>query len=172
MVVFIAFALGCWFGWRTCLKWLRFPDVFVRAQRATARAVWRRKSRYRGGRPRIDKELRELIRRLSLENPLWGAPQIHGELLKNGYRVAQSTVSRYMTPRAGRSTLKWKTFLRNHAEIIVAIDTLTVWTLTCERLYVVVVLAHDRRTILRTEATFHPTARWLANQMTDVFQWE
>ena len=88
-------------------------------------AFWRWKSRPLGGRPQIDKELRDLIRRMSFENPLWGAPHIHGELLKLGFDVAQSTVSKYMVPRRDRPSQTWKTFLRNHADGIASIDLLS-----------------------------------------------
>ena len=92
------------------------PETVVRWHRMGFAFFWRWKSRLRGGRPRINKEARELIRRISFENPLWGAPKIHGELLKLGIDVAQSTVSKYMVPRQGRPLQTWKTFLRNHAE--------------------------------------------------------
>ena len=92
------------------------PETVVRWHRMGFASFWRWKSRLRGGRPRINKEARELIRRISFENPLWGAPKIHGELLKLGIDVAQSTVSKYMVPRQGRPLQTWKTFLRNHAE--------------------------------------------------------
>jgi transposase InsO family protein len=131
---------------------------------------WRHKSRNKGGRPRIDPELIALIRRMSLECPLWGAPRIHGELLKLGFRVAQSTVSRYMIPRRGRPTLGWLTFLRLHADAIVGIDMLCVPTLGLRRLYAFVVLGHGRRKILHVEVTSHPTALWLAHQIADAFR--
>ena len=91
-------------------------------------AYWRWKSRRRGGRPRIGKEVRDLIRRVSIENPLWGAPRIHGELLKLGINVAQSTVSIYMVPRQGRPLQSWKTFLCNHGKDIASIDLFVVPT--------------------------------------------
>jgi hypothetical protein len=96
---------------------------------------WRGKSHLRGGRPRINKEARELVRRISFENPLWGAPKIHGELLKLGIGVAQSTVSKYMVLRQGRPLQSWKTFHRNHAEGIASIDLFVVPTVTFERLF-------------------------------------
>src|SRR6266581_765935 len=95
-------------------------------------AFWRWKSRNRAGRPRIDRELRELIRRMSMENSLWGASRIHGELLKLGYEVAQSTVSKYMARGGKPPSQSWKTFLRNHAEAIAAIDMCIVPTLSFE----------------------------------------
>ena len=98
-------------------------------------AYWRWKSRQLGGRPRIDKEVRDLIRRMSFENPLWGAPRIHGELLKLGIEVAQSTVSIYMVPRRDRPLQTWKTFLRNHIEGIASIDLFVVPTIAFEQLF-------------------------------------
>jgi hypothetical protein len=91
------------------------PETVIRWHRRGFRAYWRWKSRQRGGRPKIDREIRELIRRMTKENPLWGAPRIHGELLMLGIEVAQSTVARYMTKRQGPPSQGWKTFLRNHA---------------------------------------------------------
>jgi hypothetical protein len=97
------------------------PETVVRWHRMGFAAYWRWKSRPRGGRPRIGKEVRDLIRRMSIENPLWGAPKIHGELLKLGIDVAQSTVSINMVPRQGRPLQSWKIFLRNHVEEIALI---------------------------------------------------
>jgi transposase InsO family protein len=148
---------------------VRLPARLARWHREAWRIWWRRKSRHRGGRPRIDRELIGLIRRMSAENPLWGAPRIHGELLKLGFRVSQSSVSRYMLPRAGRPTQGWTTFLRNHADAIAGIDMLCMPTLGFRRLYAFVVLSHRRRTILHVEVTDHPTARWLAHQIGEAF---
>src|SRR5947209_15684192 len=126
-------------------------------------AYWRWKSRPRGGRPRISKEVRELIRRMSFENPLWGAPKIHGELLKLGINVAQSTVSIYMVPRQDRPLQTWKTFLRNHTEGIASIDLFVVPTIAFEQLFAFLVLGHGRRRLLRIAVTRNPTAEWLAH---------
>ena len=108
------------------------PDTILRWHRAGFRTYWRWKSRGRPGRPRIGRELRELIQRMSKENPLWGAPRIHGELLKLGFEIAESTVSKYMIRRRGPPSQTWRTFLRNHAEAIAAIDLCVVPTLTFE----------------------------------------
>ena len=147
------------------------PDVLVRWHRAAVRLWWRHKSIHRGGRPRISAELIELIRRMSRENPLWGAPRIHGELLKLGFHVAQSTVSKYMVPRGDRPVQTWTTFLRNHAPEIAEIDMLTVPTLALDYLYAFVVLGHGRRAILHVEVTYYPTALWLSQQITEAFPW-
>jgi transposase len=132
---------------------------------------WRWKSRNRGGRPRVDQELRALIRRMASENPLWGAPRIHGELMKLGFDVAQSTVSKYMPRRYGPSSQSWKTFLRNHADDIASIDFLIVPTIDFKLLYVLVVLGHLRRQMLWISVTPHPTAEWIAQQMRNAFPW-
>ena len=148
------------------------PETVVRWHRMGFAAYWRWKSRPRGGRPRISKELRDLIRRMSFENPLWGAPRIHGELLKLGVDVAQSTVSLYMTPRQGRPLQTWKSFLRNHAEEIASIDLFVVPTIAFRQLFAFVVLGHRRRRLLWFAVTQHPTAEWLARQITEAFPWD
>jgi hypothetical protein len=145
------------------------PETVLRWHRAGFRAFWRWKSRKRAGRPRIDRGLRDLIRRMSMENPLWGASRIHGELLMLGFEVAQSTVSKYMVRPSKPPSQRWKTFLRNHAEAIAAIDMCVVPTLTFERLFAFLVLGHGRRQLLWLEVTRHPTAEWLARQITEAF---
>ena len=121
-------------------------------------AFWQWKSRRRGGRPRIGKEVRDLIQRMSLENPLWGGPRIHGELLKLGINVAQSTVSIYMVPRQGRPLQTWKSFLRNHGKEIASIDLFVVPTIAFRRLFACLVLGHQRRQLLGFAVTEHPAA--------------
>jgi hypothetical protein len=105
------------------------PETLVRWHRAGFRCYWRWKSHPRGGRPQIDTELRELIRRMSVENPLWGAPRIHGELLKLGFEIAQSSVAKYMVKRRGPPSQGWRTFLHNHAPDIAAMDLFVVPTI-------------------------------------------
>jgi transposase InsO family protein len=107
---------------------------------------------------------------MSKENPQWGAPRIHGELLMLGFEVAQSTVSKYMV-QGGSPSQSWKTFFRNHAQAIAAIDLCVVPTLTFERLFAFLVLGHGRRQLLWFEVTRHPTAEWLARQFTEAFPW-
>jgi transposase InsO family protein len=123
------------------------------------------------GRPRIDRGLRDLIQRMSRENPLWGASRIHGELLMLGFEVAQPTVSKYMVRPPKPPSQTWKTFLRNHAEAIAAIDMCVVPTLTFDLLFGFLVLGHGRRQLLWFEVTRHPTAEWLARQITEAFPW-
>jgi len=154
-----------------CLEVVR-PETVIRWHRQGFRSYWRWKSRGRRGRPRIGRELRDLIRRIQAENLLWGAPRIHGELLKLGFSLAQSTVAKYMTPRRSGGGQSWKTFLRNQAEGIASIDLLAVPTVWFEQLYVLVVLKHARRQIAFITATGHPTGQWLAQQMTEAFPWD
>jgi transposase InsO family protein len=160
--------------WPSLLRLSRVvqPDTILRWHRAGFRAYWRWKSRARSGRPEVDRELRELIRRMSKENPLWGAPRIHGELLKLGFEIAESTVSKYMTRRSGPPSQSWRTFLRNHADAIAAIDLCLVPTLTFECLFAFLVLGHSRRQLLWFAVTRHPTAEWLAQQIVEAFPWE
>jgi transposase InsO family protein len=147
------------------------PETILRWHRAGWKAFWRWKSRKRAGRPKIDRGLRDLIRRISNENQQWGASRIHGELLMLGFEVAQSTVSKYMVRGGTPPSQSWKTFLRNHAQAIAAIDLCVVPTLTFERLFAFLVLGHGRRQLLWFEVTRHPTAEWLARQVTEAFPW-
>ena len=147
------------------------PETILRWHRAGFRMFWRWKSRHRAGRPRIDRGLRDLIQRMSRENPLWGASRIHGELLMLGFEVAQSTVSKYMARVGKPPSQSWKTFLRNHAEAIAAIDMCVVRTVSFELLFAFLVVGHGRRQLLWIEVTRHPTAAWLARQITEAFPW-
>src|SRR5436190_11946982 len=131
------------------------PETILRWHRAGFRRYWRWKSGNRAGRPKIDRGLRELIQRMSRENTKWGASRIHGELLMLGFEVAQSTVSKYMVRPSGSPSQGWKTFFRNHAEAIAAIDLCVVPTLTFERLFAFLVLGHGRRQLLWFEVTRH-----------------
>ena len=148
------------------------PETVLRWHRMGFAAYWRWKSRSAGGRPRIAKEVRDLIRRMSLENPLWGATKIHGELLKLGIRVVQSTVSIYMVPRRDRPLQTWKTFVRNHMGGIASIDLFVVPTITFQQLFALLVLGHERRRMLWFAVTCNPTAKWLARQITEAFPWD
>jgi transposase InsO family protein len=149
------------------------PDTVLRWHRMGFRLYWRWKSRPHGGRPKIPIEVRSLIRRMSTENPLWGALRIHGELLKLGIEVAQSTVARYMAKRRpGSSGQKWKSFLRNHGAGIAAMDFLVVPTINFRLLSVLVVLRHERRRLICLSVTDHSIADWIAQQITEAFPWE
>ena len=148
------------------------PETVVRWHRMGFAAYWRWKSRSPGGRPRIAKDLRDLIRRMSLENPLWGATKMHGELLKLGIQVAQSTVSIYMVPRPDRPSQSWKTFVLNHVDGIASIDLFVVPTIAFQQLFAFLVLRHQRRRLLWFAVTRNPTAEWLARQITEAFPWD
>jgi hypothetical protein len=147
------------------------PETILRWHRTGFKAFWRWKSRNRAGRPKIDCGLRDLIQRMSKENPQWGAARVHGELLMLGFEVAQSTVSKYMVRVRNPPSQTWKTFLRNHTEAIAAIDMCIVPTLTFDLLFALLVLGHGRRQLLWFEVTRHPTAEWLARQITEAFPW-
>jgi transposase InsO family protein len=117
-------------------------------------------------------ELRALIRQMSTENQLWGAPRIHGELLKLGFGVAQSTVAKYMVKRRGPPSQGWKTFLRNHALDIAAVDLFVVPTFGFKLLYGFVIVRIDRRDLVWINVTTNPTAEWIARQLTEAFPWD
>jgi transposase InsO family protein len=148
------------------------PETLVRWHRAGFRRHWRWKSQWRGGRPQIDAELRGLIRQMSMENLLWGAPRIHGELLKLGFSVAQSTVAKYMVKRRGPPSQGWRTFLRNQAPDIAAMDLFVVPTIGFKLLYGFVIIRLDRRDLVWINVTTNPTAEWVARQITEAFPWD
>src|SRR6201994_2958631 len=147
------------------------PETLVRWHRAGFRCYWRWRSRPLGGRPPIDPELRGLIRRMNMENPLWGAPRIHGELLKLGFEIAQSSVAKYMVKRRGPPSQGWRTFLRNHAPDIAAMDLFVVPTIGFDLLYAYIIVRLDRRELVWINVTAHPTAEWVARQITEAFPW-
>jgi len=137
------------------------PETLVRWHRAGP-----------GRRPQIETNLRVLIRRMSIENPLWGAPRIHGELLKLGFEVAQSSVAQYMVKRRGPPNQGWRTFLRNHAPDIAAMDLFIVPTIGFDLLYAFVIVRLDRRDLVWINVTTNPTAEWIAHQITEAFPWD
>jgi transposase InsO family protein len=148
------------------------PETIMRWHRAGFRLYWRWKSRSRGGRPKVPTEIRRLIREMSLANRLWGAPRIHGELLKLGIEVAQSTVAKYMAKSGRGGSQTWKTFLHNHSADVGAMDFLIVPTVGFKLLFVLVILRHERRRLISLSVTAHPTADWIARQITDAFPWD
>lgn len=161
--LFWVVAARIWPRWRECLQIVQ-PDTVVRWYRQGFRYYWRWKSRRRG-RPKIDPEIRDLIRRMCRANPLWGAPRIHGELLKLGIAISEATVSKYMVRRAEPPSQSWRTFLENHAKELIALDFFTVPSATFRVLFVLIVLSHDRRRIVHFNVTEHPTAEWTARQL-------
>jgi transposase InsO family protein len=148
------------------------PETLLRWHRSGFRLFWRWKSRRRVGRPALSADLRSLVRRISRENPLWGAPRIHGELLKLGIEIAQSTVAKYMVRRRGPPSQGWKTFLRNHAPDIAAIDLFVVRTIGFKLLYGLAIVQLERRRLVWINVTANPTAEWIARQITEAFPWE
>ena len=142
------------------------PETVVGWHRAGFRPYWRWRSRPRGGRERITEGIRDLILRLAQENPDWGAPKIHCELLKLGFALSERTVARYLRhiPRRGDAGKKWLAVLRNHREVIVALDLFTVPTATFRVLYCFFVIEHGRRRILHSSVTRHPSSDWIVQQ--------
>src|SRR5580704_10186093 len=148
------------------------PETVLRWHRAGFRAYWRWKARSRGGRPSTPAEIRDLICKMSIANPLWGAPRIHGELLKLGIEVGQTSVAKYMARTRRPPSQGWKTFLRNHADGIASIDLFVVPTISFRLLYGLLILQHGRRQILWLGVTAHPTAEWISRQLTEAYGWK
>ncbi|HEV2672595.1 MAG TPA: integrase core domain-containing protein [Gemmatimonadales bacterium] len=158
-----------WIGWRQALV-IVSPDTVLRWQRRRFRLYWTKLSgRPSAGRPPVTREIRALVLRIAQANPLWGAPRIHGELLKLGLDVAERTVSRLMPKRSRPPSQTWRTFLTNHVQDLVSIDFFTVPTVHLRVFFVLVVLAHHRRRVLHFNVTEHPSAAWTAQQIVDAF---
>jgi putative transposase len=158
-----------WSGWRQAL-YLVLPETVVRWLRQRFRAFWTWKShRGRVGRPLVSSEIADLVRTMALANPLWGAPRIHGELLKLGLDVSQRSVARLMPRRPKPPSQMWRTFLRNHLADLVSVDFFVVPTATFRVLYVFVVLLHHRRQVVHFNVTDSPTAAWTAQQLVEAF---
>ncbi len=160
-----------WPGWHRALVLVQ-PATVVNWHRNGFRAYWRWKSRTNGGRPRIDREVRELIRDMWNSNPTWGKPRIRAELAKIGIQVSDSTVWRYRPRRAKPPSQTWRSFLDNHVRDIVAIDFFVVPTATLRVLYVLLIMSHDRRRILHFNVTTAPSARWTAQQVREAFPYD
>ena len=159
---------AAWRDWKSALVVVR-PATVVAWHRHGFAWYWTRRSRPRGGRPRAGAEIRRLIREMAGANPLWGAPRIHGELVKLGFEVSERTVSRLMPRPQKAPSQSWRTFLKNHLDSTVEVDFFAVPTLTCRILFVFVVLAHDRRRILHLNVTRHPTSAWARQQLRETF---
>jgi transposase InsO family protein len=160
-----------WPDWQHALILVK-PETVIGWHRKGFKLYWTWKSRNRSGRPRIDPEIRSLIRRMARENPTWGAPRIHGELRMLGFDVSEATVSRYMPRRTKPPSQTWRSFLRNHAQDLVSIDFFVVPTATFRVLYVFLVLAHDRRRIVHFNVTDGPSALWTGQQLANAFPYD
>jgi putative transposase len=161
-----------WRDWRSALAIVK-PETVVAWHRAGFRLFWTwRVRRGQSGRPAISREVRDLIRKMCRENPGWGAPRIHGELLKLGLDPGESSVSKYMVRCRKPPSQTWRTFLENHAQQLVSIDFFTVPILRFQVLYVFLVLAHDRRRTLHFNVTAHPTAEWTGQQLREAFPFD
>jgi putative transposase len=158
-----------WLSWKETLLIVK-PETVLRWHRKRFASYWTRLSKKnRPGRPGKDREIQQLIRRMAGSNPLWGAPRVHGELLKLGIDISERTVSRYMPKRRNPPSQNWRAFLDNHIGELVSIDFFTVPTATFHVLFVLIVLAHDRRKIVHFNVTEHPTAGWTARQLVQAF---
>ena len=161
-----------WADWKSALLIVK-PETVIAWHRKGFRLYWTWKVR-RGkrGRPALPQEMRDLIRMMSRNNPMWGAPRIHGELLKLGIEITEPTVAKYMLRQRKPPSQTWRTFLENHMKSMVSVDFFTVPTVRFQILYVFLVLAHDRRRILQFGVTAHPTAEWTVQQLRNAFPWE
>ena len=161
-----------WDDWRSVLLIVK-PETVVRWHRQGFRLYWRWKSaRGKPGRPKVERELRDLIRCMSKDNPTWGAPRIESELALLGFEVAESTVSKYMVRERKPPSQTWRTFLENHVDCLASIDFFTVPTATFRVLYCFVVLCHERRRIAHVNVTANPTEHWTAQQIIEAFPYE
>jgi hypothetical protein len=159
-------------NWRDVLVIVK-PEAVIGWHQKGFRLFWTWKSRrQRGGRPPVPREVRDLIHRMSRENPLWGAPRIHGELLKLGIKVSEATVSKYMSHPPKPPSQTWRTFLRNHANCMASMDFFVLPTATLRVLFVFIVLHHERRRIVHFGVTAQPTAAWVAQQIAEAFPWD
>ena len=167
-----AWLRDAWRDWQSALLIVK-PETVIGWHRKGFRLFWTWKVR-RGqpGRPPVSKEIRQLIRRMSRENPLWGAPRIHGELLKLGIDIGETSVGKYLARKPKPPSQTWRTFLENHVRTMVSIDFFTVPTIRFQVLYVFLVLAHDRRRVLHFNVTAHPTAEWTAQQLREAFPFD
>ncbi len=157
--------------WRQHLTIVQ-PDTVVRWHRAGWQLYWRWKSKPGPGRPKVTANVRALIRQMSQKNRLWGAPRIHGELLKLGYDICETTIAKYMVRNPGPSAQTWRTFIRNHMPEMVAIDFFTVHTAMFKTLYVFLILSLDRRKIIHFNVTTNPTADWTSLQLIQTFPFD
>jgi putative transposase len=156
-------------SWKSALLIIK-PETVIRWHQEGFTLYWRWKSRSELGRPKIPQEQINLIKQIANENPLWGAPRIHGEMLKLGFNISESTVLRYLPKKPKRTTGQhWATFLKNHHAEIVSLDFFVVPTITFKLFHVLVFLSHNRRKIIHVNVTDHPTSAWAAQQSRNAF---
>jgi len=166
--IFWVFISKIWSKWKSALIIVN-PETVLSWHRKGFKLFWRLKSRKKAGRPKIDAEIRQLIRKMSRENPKWGVPHIKSELALLGYDVAESTVAKYMFKHPKPPSQTWRTFLKNHTSDIVACDFLTAYTVTFHVYYVFVMLRHSDREILHFNVTQNPTMEWTFQQIREAF---
>ena len=157
-----------WAKWKSALIIVK-PETVVRWHKNLFKIFWRLKSRKKPGRPKIDAEIRRLIRQMSRENPTWGVPHIKSELNLLGYNIAESTVAKYMVKQPKPPSQTWRTFLKNHAADIVACDFFTIYTVTFRVYYVFIMLRHSDRKIVHFNITQNPTLEWTFQQIREAF---
>ena len=161
-----------WPGWRDAVVIVK-PETVIAWRRRKFREYWTKLSRSgKPGRPKVAKEVRDLIRQMSIANPLWGSPHIAGELKKIGITLSRSTVAKYMLRHRNPPSQTWKSFLKNHIADIVAVDFFIVPTVGNQILFVFLILAHERRRVLHFNVTTNPTAEWTAQQIVEAFPWD
>jgi putative transposase len=168
--VFWVWLSNLWSKWRSALVIVK-PETVIAWHRRGFRLYWSWKSRHPQGRPSVSREVVDLIRKMSSANPRWGAPRIHGELLKLGFDLAESTVAKYMTRPRGPTSQTWRTFLTNQAKTMVSSDFFVVPTVFFRVLFVFVILSHDRRRAVHVTVTEHPTCEWVTHQLLEAFPW-
>src|SRR5918992_889111 len=169
--VFWVWLSRVWTGWRRPLIIVQ-PATVLAWHRQGLRWFWMWKSRRRTGRPPVPSDVRALVRTMSEANPLWGAPRIHGELLKLGIAISQAAVAKYIARYRRPPSQTWRTFLTNHRDHLMAADFFVVPTVTYRLLFVLVLLAHDRRRIVHIAVTAHPAAAWTAQQLREACPWD
>ena len=169
--VFWVWLSRVWSEWRSALIIVR-PETVIAWHRQGFRLYWKWKSRHPAGRPSVSSEVRVLIRRMSFANPRWGAPRIHGELLKLGIELSQATVAKYMVRRRKPPCQNWRTFLTNHLQTMVSADFFVVPTIAFRLLFVFVILSHDRWRLVHFAVTTNPTSEWTARQLLEAFPWD
>src|SRR5262249_15707789 len=169
---FWACLAATWRSWRSALIMVQ-PETVIGWHRKGFGLFWAWKIRHgKPGRPAVPQEVRAWIRKMSRENPLWGPRRIHGDLLKPGLDIGETGVSKYLVRRHNPPSQTWRTFLENHVKSMVSVDFSTVPTIRFQVLYVLLVLAHERRRILHFGVTAHPTAEWTAQQLREAFPWD